>query len=188
MRVSIVATSLDGITPEEKSVISMVHRQHNRNVGYSNNLTSTLATNQATLNATEGATALDINTVVDKNTVAQQRSEQEEIKKEPVIDPTYGNISMENAAYLQEMEDTASAKDMSTFEIDSIELVTPKLFSDNEEDNSFNQDNNDKKNEPKIFESSESREETEIKEPEMFEENNQEEDFEIPAYLRRQKN
>ena len=27
-----------------------------------------------------------------------------------------------------------------------------------------------------------------IKEPEMFEENNQEEDFEIPAFLRRQKN
>ena len=30
--------------------------------------------------------------------------------------------------------------------------------------------------------------EEEIKEPEMFEENNQEEDFEIPAFLRRQKN
>ena len=36
---------------------------------------------------------------------------------------------MENAAYLQNMEDTASDKGMSTFEVDSIELVTPKLFS-----------------------------------------------------------
>ena len=36
MRVSIVATSLDGITPEEKSVVSMVHRIHNRNYGYPN--------------------------------------------------------------------------------------------------------------------------------------------------------
>jgi len=32
------------------------------------------------------------------------------------------------------------------------------------------------------------KKENEIKEPEMFEENNQEEDFEIPAFLRRQKN
>ena len=30
--------------------------------------------------------------------------------------------------------------------------------------------------------------EQKIKEPEMFEENNQEEDFEIPAFLRKQKN
>ena len=35
MRVSIVATSLDGQQPETKSVINMVHRIHNRNPGYS---------------------------------------------------------------------------------------------------------------------------------------------------------
>jgi len=188
IRVSIVATSLDEQAPQVKPVISMVHRLHNRNTGYSDGFTSTPAGNQAVIKATEGATALDLDNAVDKNKIIQQRSEQEEIKKEPVIDPAYGNISMENATYLQDMEDTVSDKNMSTFEVDSIELVTPKLFSDNEEDNSFNQDNNNKKNEPKIFESSESREETEIKEPEMFEEINQEEDFEIPAFLRRQKN
>ena len=38
IRVSIVATSLDGQEPETKPVISMVHRLHNRNTGYSNNL------------------------------------------------------------------------------------------------------------------------------------------------------
>ena len=75
---------------------------------------------------------------------------------------------------------------METFEVDSIELATPELFSSEGEDNSFNQDNNE--NEPEIFESSNSKKENEIKEPEMFEENNQEEDFEIPAFLRRQKN
>ena len=77
---------------------------------------------------------------------------------------------------------------MPTFEVDSIELATPELFSDNGEDSSFNQDNNS--NEPNIFDStnSQDRKEDEIKEPEMFEENNQEEDFEIPAFLRRQKN
>ena len=35
MRVSIVATALDGQQPEPKSVINMVHRIQNRNSGYS---------------------------------------------------------------------------------------------------------------------------------------------------------
>ena len=35
LRVSIVATSLDGQQPESKSVINMVHRIQNRNPGYS---------------------------------------------------------------------------------------------------------------------------------------------------------
>ena len=35
MRVSIVATALDGQQPESKSVINMVHRIQNRNPGYS---------------------------------------------------------------------------------------------------------------------------------------------------------
>ena len=77
---------------------------------------------------------------------------------------------------------------MTTFEVDSIELATPELFSDKTEDNSFNQDNNI--GEPNIFDNTSLKDTTEekIKEPEMFEENNQEEDFEIPAFLRRQKN
>ncbi len=40
----------------------------------------------------------------------------------------------------------------------------------------------------KVFENSNPEKETKIKEPEMFEESNLEEDFEIPAFLRRQKN
>ena len=53
-------------------------------------------------------------------------------------------------------------------------------------DNTFNQDIN--KTEPEIFESKETQGETLTKEPEMFEESNSEEDFEIPAFLRKQKN
>ena len=143
------------------------------------------------MNATEGATALDINTVVDKNTVVQERLEQEEINNS-VNEPSLENISMENAAYLQNTEnvfdnqDSKSDNKLLNFEVDSIELATPELFSDKGEENSFNQDNNE--SELEIFESSKSKEETEIKEPEMFEETNLEEDFEIPAFLRRQKN
>ena len=38
IRVSIVATALDGQQPESKSVINMVHRIQNRNPGYSDAL------------------------------------------------------------------------------------------------------------------------------------------------------
>ena len=100
---------------------------------------------------------------------------------------------MENAAYLQNTENVSDNEDskvddnLEKFEVDSIELVTPELFSDKNEDNSFNQDNNDE-SVPQIFDSSKLEEEIVTKEPEMFEESNSEEDFEIPAFLRRQKN
>ena len=185
IRVSIVATSLDGHGPETKPVISMVHRLHNRNTGYSDNFTNILATNQEAIKATEGATALNLNNVV------QQRSKQEEINK-AINKPSLENISIENATYLQNVENISTDKDfesdenMETFEVDSIELATPELFSDSGDNSLINQNNNEK--EPKIFESSKSDGENLTKEREMFEESNLEEDFEIPAFLRRQKN
>jgi len=187
IRVSIVATSLDGEEPEKKPVISMVHRLHNRNTGYSDNFINTSASNQATLNATEGATALNINTDVDQNKVVEQNSEQDEANKLPIQ-----NISMESADYLQNVEDIfndenlKSNENMETFEVDSIELATPELFNNNnveESENSFNQDTNNNEGQLEVFENSKSE-----KEAEMFEESNLEGDFEIPAFLRRQKN
>jgi len=193
IRVSIVATSLDAQEPQVKPVISMVHRLHNRNTGYSDGSTSTLAGNQTVIKATKGATALNLDDVVDENKIIQQRSEQEEIKKEPVTDPVFENISMENAAYLQNTEnvfdnqDSTSDNGLLNFEVDSIELATPDLFSDDLENKSLNRDNKNQKD-PKIFENLNSNKETETKEQEMFEETNLEEDFEIPAFLRKQKN
>ena len=175
IRVSIVATSLDGQEPQTKPIISMVHRLHNRNTGYSNNFTNTPAINQAAIKATKGATALNLNNVVEENTNIQQKLKSEETKK-PLHDSLLASVSIENATYLQNLENmpdetkTQINDDMPTFEIDSIELATPELFSNNLENNSLNQEN---KNE---------------KEPQMFEESNLEEDFEIPAFLRRQKN
>ena len=75
------------------------------------------------------------------------------------------------------------------FEVESIELATPELFSEEGEVNSLNHKNNNEK-EPEIFGSSNDNQEKgneTIKEPEMFEETNSEEDFEIPAFLRKQK-
>ena len=194
VRVSIVATSLDGQMPQSKPIISMVHRLQNRNSGYSDFSTSTITRNQPTLSATEGATALDMNTVIEenKNKESEIVDQKQSLKKE-INDPSIENISMESAAYFQNIEDEFSNENLKTdenrltkFEVDSIELATPELFSDRGDDNLFNQDNNN--NEPEIFESSQDEEKDNLKEPEMFEESNLEEDFEIPAFLRKQKN
>ncbi len=190
IRVSIVATALDGQEPETKPVVSMIHRLHNRNAGYGSAFTNNMSTNQNTLSATEGATALNLNNIVEENKEAQQNLEKD--KNDSIInDASLENVSMENAAYLQNVENTpeeniSTDEDTPTFEVESIELATPELFSENEVEDSFNQDNVSGA-EPKIFENTKS-EETTPKEPEMFEESNKEEDFEIPAFLRRQKN
>ena len=88
-----------------------------------------------------------------------------------------------NAEYLKkEKEDK-----IPNFEVDSIELADPQLFSDDEEINTTNYENKDEK-ESEAFESRDSEENFETKEPEMFESSDLEDDLEIPAFLRRQKN
>ena len=194
IRVSIVATSLDNQSPQSKPVISMVHRLQNRNVGYSDHSISTVTRNQSTLGVTEGATALDMNSVIEQNQAKESQLISEHRKAESQInEPSTENISMESATYFQNVEKVSNNEDlredesnMDTFEVDSIELATPELFSNTEEDSFLNQDNNT--NEPNIFDDTNSQNTEETKEPEMFEDKNQEEDFEIPAFLRRQKN
>ena len=118
----------------------------------------------------------------------------------------FENISIENATYLQNTQEvnnnleTYSKSDDETpnFEVDSIELVTPQLFPDDAESNTKSKDNSEE-NLPNIFDSPTNKESLEtyaetdnkteiIKEPEMFQESELEEDFEIPAFLRKQKN
>ena len=128
-----------------------------------------------------------MNSNIQKNETILNRPEQQEVKEE-IKDLTLENVSMENAAYLQNVENmpedkvSKSKDDVPTFEVESIELATPKLFSDEGEIDSSDNKNKSEK-ELEIFESSNSE-----KNPEMFEELNLEEDFEIPAFLRKQKN
>jgi len=195
IRVSIVATSLDGEIPQSKPVISMVHRLQNRNMGYVDNSVNSISSNQTTLTATEGATALDINTVIEKNIDTQEQVREKlleplKVNENKSEESLIENVSMENAAYLQNIENEDKSNldenNIPTFELDSIELATPELFSESTDENSLNQDN--ELNEPQVFENKKFNEEVEMKEPEMFEEGSQDEDFEIPAFLRRQKN
>ena len=74
MRVSIVATSLDGQQPESKSVINMVHRIQNRNPGYSEfqNSDSHQSFNfSSNISApiSEGATALKLENEIQEESV-----------------------------------------------------------------------------------------------------------------------
>ena len=118
----------------------------------------------------------------------------------------FDNVSMENAAYLQSMEESKDEiethfkqdSDIPNFEVDSIELATPELFSENEE-TSLPENHSDTEINSELFDVPiiENSSHNEIKkedhfekekEPKMFEDSESEEDFEIPAFLRRQKN
>jgi len=165
MRVSIVATALDGQIPDRKSVVSMVHHIHHRGNGYGH--VANALGNTKPLESIDGATALELQTLTQESLV-EKTQEVHETEKE---------ISLESATYLQNLENdteqTIEKKEQDfsinqeiAFEPDS----TPNLFSDHQED--------DSSNETKVEE----------KELEMFESQETEEDFEIPAFLRRQKN
>jgi hypothetical protein len=187
MRVSIVATALDNQGPQIKPVVSMVHRIQNRNTGYTESLNKTLVMNQTALNSTDGATALNMENEIDVNINKEQESTEE---RELLYDDSNSqveNVSLENVNYLNTMETQDSEEP--TFEVDSIELATPELFSSKEEDRSMNVI----KNENELFENSslsKKDENIENSEPEMFDDSDSdsEEDFEIPAFLRKQKN
>jgi len=199
IRVSIVATSLDGQLPQSKPSIRVVHSTQSRNINYSDNSFNTVTTNQAALNAIEGATALNLDTVIEKNLDTQlnleqqKEKEQEQVTNSRIVDKnipiekdnSLGNISIENATYLQNTENFDESDQTTSFEVDSIELETPQLFSN---DQDFLNNESQEQNELEIFEKEKTTETSNTGEPEMFENTETEEDFEIPAFLRRQKN
>jgi len=188
MRVSIVATALDNQGPQTKPVVSVVHRIHNRNLGYSDNSLKTSVFNQSAISATEGATALDIN-------VAEIKESKTEKEQTQTNENSLENISIENATYLQNVENghdnteemSRSDDEMPNFEVDSIELANPQSFSDDKETNFIDTKNNNEEG-PEVYENQDVKEDHKTKEPELFENSESEENFEIPAFLRRQKN
>ena len=174
MRVSIVATSLDGISPEEKSVISMVHRIHSRNSGYSNPAINPFnsMSNTESLNSTpiHGANALKMDHEIEKGSVPVEQ------KNLDVEEKQMNEISIDNIGYFENIEINNHTEHQEEANISSFESkqeneqTTPQLFSDEGEIDSFNQETN--------FEN----------ETESLLKEDEEEDFEIPAFLRKQKN
>ncbi len=176
MRVSIVATALDGQQPESKSVINMVHRIQNRNHGYhdvsafqKNNLNNSSG---SFIQSTSGANALQVeneeikstenellNSMVDEN-MAVNNLHSEEISNDTIIsNETPLNLEQETKVDKDDNQITNS-NGLENFELSE---ETPQLF--NPENEILNE---------KIEENSET--------------GNEEDELEIPAFLRRQKN
>ena len=164
MRVSIVATALDGQQPESKSVINMVHRIQNRNPGYSEfqNSDSHQSFNFSSSVAapiSEGATALKLENEIQEETVND--AEQLEQNNNDVLT---NNLATEEQIIeeTQSVEEPEVSNGLENFEI---EEETPELFNSESEDSLTN--------------------ETLVSEET---DNLEEDDLDIPAFLRRQKN
>ena len=176
IRVSIVATALDGNQAQARTVLNMRSRIHNRNHGYSENLFNTAKPQNHAINLIDGATALKLDEnfevseqIKPNDNLSNQRIEsQENVKKNHLDLQEAKGVSIENTSYIEE-NNLDSNKDKKVF--NEIEADAPKLFSEEKADTNDNVDLADDINSIKMFES-----EDEI-----------EEEFEIPAFLRKQK-
>ena len=176
VRVSIVATALDGQQPESKSVINMVHRIQNRNPGYSD-FSNTGSTQSFTFSnpnnsiITNGANALKIEEEV--NSESQETTNMNEVQETDyssnIVQETEDHsetIISETEILSEKKEENAEPSSSNGLENFSLsEEETPELFNS---DNSLQSED--------TVSSSEQIDKIE------------EDDLEIPAFLRRQKN
>ena len=175
MRVSIVATALDGQQPEPKSVINMVHRIQNRNPGYSeftnsNGTQSFSFSNQNGSIITNGANALKIDEEI--KTSENLETTNHEVINESIVEQSEqksdneilsNHSALKNEEVNDETNEASTSNGLENFDFD--EEQTPELFN------------------------SDSSENSETKITSLEQENKEEdEDLEIPAFLRRQKN
>ena len=141
IRVSIVATALDGQQPESKSVINMVHRIQNRNSGYSD-FSNTVASP-----ITEGATALKLENEVQQETMTEV--EQPIVSDETINESILEETKLEDEPHVDMQEQESVSNGLENFEI---EEEKPELF------NSENNENENLDNEFTSFDNSESSE------------------------------
>ena len=174
MRVSIVATALDGHEHANKPILNVVSRIQNRNTGYSENLFSkSTAIENNMLSSIEGATALKLEDEV-------KPDQNFNINKEEIPN----GLSIESASYVENNLDLNSPENQfkevekEVTGVGNIDLeYTPPLFSDKHVTNAINEK----------VEASNSIEEENQNNSLFDQDTNEEDDFEIPAFLRRQK-
>ena len=181
MRVSIVATALDGQQPEAKSVINMVHRIQSRNTGYSD-FTNTSPAQSFNFNssnvqsaAINGANALKLEEPITDNIsnsedfIASESENSSEVSNQEI---STGD-ELKNDQSISENETTNESSPSNGLENFGLDEDSPNLFNaDNQEENSLNNEGNT----------------SEFTSFENNDENNDEDELEIPAFLRRQKN
>ena len=186
IRVSIVATALDGQQPESKSVINMVHRIQNRNPGYSdfNSASSAQSFNFSptmTSPISHGANALKL---------------ENEIIAEPAINTASSEMMNDQTATNQEVESIVENNQSNDYEQSfSEEALTTTQLEENraiEEEHVSNGLENfgvEGEDAPDLFSSDSATSETEgFLSTETSENISEDDDLEIPAFLRRQKN
>ena len=166
MRVSIVATSLDGQQPEAKSVINMVHRIQNRNPGYtdfSNTGSSQSFTFSNPTNSiiTNGANALKIEEEIKSENLDVSSNEMDTYQENSNEKESFESKEAENS--LNTIEKDFSSNGLENFKFNEEE--TPELFNSDSE--VMNEESSTKSEEEQISD---------------------DDDLEIPAFLRRQKN
>jgi len=187
IRVSIVATALDGYKTDNKTVLNMVSRIQNRNTGYSDNLFSQNSRiDSNTLSSIDGATALKL----DESYQLQEEEQDNSISKvenklesENIIGASSeteqalnipSGVSIESASYI-ESNNLEKSNIASVMSENNEEEHTPKLFSDEQsyqlEEPNIEITDQDNDNSEQLFD----------------QDTNEEEDFEIPAFLRKQK-
>ena len=179
MRVSIVATSLDGQQPETKSVINMVHRIQNRNPGYSDFTSSngTAAFSFSNTNSSpisHGANALKL----DNEVVSENINNNESVDN---VNQQYHEELLKNQEIENIIENESDQNEIS-FSQEAIETTEPEhnISNDLKE---FGVDTN----EPDLFNSENQSSNTEDLLG-VNDDDSDEDDLEIPAFLRRQKN
>ena len=185
IRVSIVATALDGYKTDNKTVLNMVSRLQNRNTGYSENLFShTSRKDNNAINSIEGSTALKLdesyeleedqnNFVSDINSVSNKENLTD--VREDNFSPSESipsGVSIESASYIENNNLDGENKISEIIE-NNEEEYTPKLFSEEsyQSDDSIEKNNNQNVDSDELFD----------------QDTIEEEDFEIPAFLRKQK-
>ena len=186
IRVSIVATALDGQQPESKSVINMVHRIQNRNPGYSdfNSASSAQSFNFSptmTSPISHGANALKL---------------ENEIIAEPVTNTASSEMMNEQTATNQEVESIVENNQSDDYEQsfseEALTTAQPEENSPIEEEHVSNGLENfgvEGEDAPDLFSSDSATPETEgFLSTETSENTSEDDDLEIPAFLRRQKN
>ena len=191
IRVSIVATSLKGssVMPEPRPVLNIVNGINGRSTNYSDNLFAKNNIEQNLINSIDGATALkldenfEIKNSEEQNTLINsfERSEEKNIAEETNssernFDEIPSGVSIESASYMENNSDTKvenlTHQENQKINEDIKEEYTPKLFSEENNQDSSELSNLDQENTTK----------------QLFDQDtNEDEDFEIPAFLRRQK-
>jgi cell division protein FtsZ len=187
IRVSIVATALDGQQPESKSVINMVHRIQNRNPGYSD------------FNTAGSAQSFNFSPTM-TNTVSHGANALK-LENEVVAEPTTSNSSLETLN-----EETISTQEVESIVEDSYSSEYEQSFTEEalsvtnetEENNTSESEHvsNGLENfgvegegAPDLFNSDNDITEKEgLLSSETSENLSEDDDLEIPAFLRRQKN